>query len=146
MYTNAQGLRSKFPELYSRHLHYRWNLIAITETWLTPSVLDSEITLPGLSVVRSDRTSHGGGVALYYPSDLLCDPLLHLATQIQDSLFLNLQLNSNDNCLVAVIYRPPNSPTTHDEQLAEALDSMLHLKYTHALILGDFNFPSLGQR
>lgn len=35
------------------------------ETWLNPSVTDAEITIPGYSVVRKDRTSRGGGVAIF---------------------------------------------------------------------------------
>ena len=42
-------------------------LVAVTETWLSPDILDSEVThnFPGYSLLRCDRESRqGGGVAL----------------------------------------------------------------------------------
>ncbi len=46
--------------------------IALTETWLTPSVDDAEISLNNFTVFRADRvqTRRGDGVAGYIKSSL----------------------------------------------------------------------------
>jgi hypothetical protein len=39
--------------------------IAISETWLDSSVINSEIQIEGYSILRNDRDRHGGGVCTY---------------------------------------------------------------------------------
>ena len=41
------------------------DVFTVSETWLSPKVTDAEITIPGYSVVRKDRNSRGGGVAMF---------------------------------------------------------------------------------
>ena len=51
-------------------------LVAVTETWLTPQILDSEVchNFPGYSFLRCDReVRQGGGVGLYVREDLTAD-------------------------------------------------------------------------
>ncbi|VDP77059.1 unnamed protein product [Echinostoma caproni] len=50
-----------------------WDIIAVTETWLTDDILDSELGLPGMSLLRRDRPTCEGGVLLYHRGDLQCD-------------------------------------------------------------------------
>lgn len=142
-YTNAQGLRSKLSELSVRQEAASWDLIAITETWLPPEAYDAEFQLPGMSIIRRDRTSRGGGVALYYNTALTCEPIDLLNDGCPDALFCSLHLQGRDTCLVVVVYRPPNNPADWDAQLILTLQKALRAKFTHILIMGDFNTPSL---
>ena len=41
------------------------DVLTVSETWLSPKVTDAEITFPGYSIVRKDRNSGGGGVAIF---------------------------------------------------------------------------------
>ena len=42
------------------------HILAFTETCLDNSISDSEVSLPGYSIFRSDRTNgRGGGIAVY---------------------------------------------------------------------------------
>ena len=41
------------------------DIVCIVESWLCNEITDSEIALPGYSLVRLDRNRHGGGVLLY---------------------------------------------------------------------------------
>ena len=138
-----QGLLSKHQELLTKQTSKKWDLIALTETWLRSDILDSEFTLPELSILRADRPTFGGGVALYFPSHMSCERLPTPALQIEDTLFCSLQLNKSDRCMVAVIYRPPTSSTTRDDLLSQALNLVMNLNFSHLLILGDFNLPAL---
>lgn len=52
---------------YCPHLH----ILAFTENWLDNSISDGEVSLPGYSIFRSDRTNgRGGGVAVYVKETL----------------------------------------------------------------------------
>ena len=44
------------------------DIICIVETWLSNSISDNEIVLPGYQCVRCDRDRHGGGVLMYIKS------------------------------------------------------------------------------
>ena len=39
--------------------------ICIVETWLSDSISDNELVLPGYRCVRRDRDRQGGGVLMY---------------------------------------------------------------------------------
>ena len=53
-------------ELVQKH---SFDILTLTETWLTPNVMDDEVIIPGYSLVRKDRVSTvkscGGGVMIF---------------------------------------------------------------------------------
>ena len=92
-YTNIQGLVSKLAEFRHIVLSSKFSLIGLTETWLTDEITDAEVTPLEYSVLRSDRGSRGGGVALLFSSQLhvitINDPLI----KSRDSLWCLLSLS-----------------------------------------------------
>lgn len=64
---NARSILNKVQTL----LLYEPDIVAITETWLSPSVYNHEIAPPNYVVVRKDRPSRGGGVALLIRRSIL---------------------------------------------------------------------------
>ena len=43
-----------------------FDIFSASETWLKPDISDSEIGLPGYSIIRMDRENKfGGGTAIY---------------------------------------------------------------------------------
>ncbi|CAI2738740.1 unnamed protein product [Dicrocoelium dendriticum] len=143
MYTNAQGLLSKINELRLRQVANAWDLISITETWLHQEVTDAEVEIAGMSIIRNDRPSRGGGVLLYYRSDLQCTIVEDLETHVTDSLWCRLRLRHNDTCLIAIVYRPPTSTLEMDSCLIRGLNRVTRTRYSHTLISGDFNLHNL---
>ena len=67
IYANVRGLRSKLEDVHLIVETCSPEIIALSETWLTPEVLDSEIQLTGYLVTRVDRLGNraGKGVLLY---------------------------------------------------------------------------------
>lgn len=61
---NARSLLNKVEALESTLLEFEPHIATITETWLNPQILDSEIVPPNYVMLRKDRTSRGGGVAI----------------------------------------------------------------------------------
>ena len=144
IYTNAQSLYNKLSELRQR-CHAETKLIAITESWLSPSITDGEIFIPNMNIFRADRPNErGGGVALYlhssFQANVLSDPVLDKST---DTLWCSVNLANHDKWLIGVIYRPPNSDPSRDSSLLDALERALSLRYTHVLLMGDFNLPQI---
>lgn len=61
-YQNAGGLRSKLPEFYLSVCESDFDVLAISESWLVPSVLDAEVVPTSYNIFRCDRVAdpHGG--------------------------------------------------------------------------------------
>ncbi|VDP94823.1 unnamed protein product [Echinostoma caproni] len=69
-YTNSKYFHDNFSEVEVRCQIGQWRIIVVTETWLTTDILDSELRLPGMTVLRRDRPTRGGGVLLYFSRKL----------------------------------------------------------------------------
>jgi hypothetical protein len=116
-------------------------LMAFTETWLTPAIYDSEVQVPGFHFLRSDRLHGrgGGGVIIYYKADLS----VQLLESIQDSDGFEESLccrvrSGSKTATVVVIYRSPASPGCF------TLARIEHWRRKNdCLILGDFNAPNI---
>ena len=66
-------MKNKIDELSSRCLLQNPDVIAITETWLDSDTPESFVRISGYNIVRCDRDSNGGGVALYIRSSIPFD-------------------------------------------------------------------------
>ncbi|KAF8566198.1 hypothetical protein P879_10858 [Paragonimus westermani] len=146
LYTNTQGLLSKLAEFRDTMASGTFSLVGLTETWLTHEIMDAEIAIPGFSVLRSDRGSQGGGVALYYSTQLKPTVINDPPFQSRETLWCMLPLDATGLCLVAVIYRPPNNSPEADTLLLSDLNQFLARGHTQVLLMGDFNCPQLHTR
>ena len=116
-------------------------LNAITETWLSPVVTDSEISIPNYLLYRRDRCSqNGGGVAIYvrtiFSSHLICTP-----TQFSHLELLIVSLKISDiSLIVANFYRPPSLSEHVDDFVSvfSSLPSLPHVSFHDLILLGDY--------
>ena len=67
---NVRSLVNKFDIFRNFVLQNPLSVFAVTETWLQPLILDSIISIPNYNMIRKDRPSRGGGLALYVPAML----------------------------------------------------------------------------
>ena len=71
MLANTRSLVRKRDELANIVKEYNLSLVFITETWLCDKIPNEAIQLPGMTVIRKDRTiSKGGGVAIYISNNI----------------------------------------------------------------------------
>jgi exonuclease III len=147
LYLYPKSVKSKIPYLADLAKETNALYICITETHLTPEVLDAEILIPGYNLFRSDRSGRThGGVATYVRKELLVKNEIKDSNSFGDSLAITIpQLN----LVIINIYRPPNCPEIMFNQTMEYLSVFLRnmeegnkcaLTY---LVLGDFIFPFL---
>lgn len=61
---NCRSVLNKLESLECLLLDLEPDFVALTETWLNNDILDSEVTPPNYNIIRKDRPTRGGGVAL----------------------------------------------------------------------------------
>ena len=120
---------------------YAFDIITISETWLTNNVSDDDINLDGYTLHRRDRETRGGGVRAYVHCSLPCKRRSDLENRDMEIMWLEIRCPRP--MLIAVVYRAPGMSRTsainyinnfHD-CVKTALDTCPHSLY----ILGDFN-------
>ena len=84
---------SNLSSLTSSVLLSNPDIVCITDTWLSPDILSSEVGIPDFTLFRADRSWHGGGVAIYSKSSL-SPVLLPLQSNGIELLIITVQLCS----------------------------------------------------
>ena len=124
---NARSLLCHFDDIASLVSKYRPEVLALSETWLDTSVIDSEINLPNYCLFRCDRSCSGGGVAVYCADHLSCS-VLTCGASIDSKLFPT-------PLAFGCFYRPPSSPSLSVHDLCDDIETvMISQKYVIALI------------
>ena len=108
LYLNARSLINKTNELQTLAIDI--DLLAITETWLKPDNLDSEILSSNdFNIYRRDRTNRtGGGVLLAVRENILSTRRRDLESKAE-ILVCEIHPESRKKIAVIVFYRPPDS-------------------------------------
>ena len=115
-----------------------FDIIAITETWLTKHIYTNELLPCGYNVLRKDRDGRGGGVLLALKDSI---SLRELSTP-NDLEVLSAEVTINNlNFVICLIYRPPNYAEQYDTLLLSYLHSVNNS--TDLLIIGDLNLPDV---
>ena len=142
---NVNGLVGKLQEIQDLLNNDQPHLVCLTETKLSPDIEDNLISVPGYSIVRHDRNIHGGGVAIYFKTDLkVTTRAPHVAHFEQELVMLKLEVCST-KLLIGCLYRPPSAPTSFWETLDQSLEDVLRVEHAQPTLLltGDFNVDVL---
>lgn len=133
---NAQSLINKLDEFRFIFENSGVDLICISETWFNSNIADGTISLEGYNVVRTDRKSRGGGVAIYFKKDLPLRVISRSGEHDQvEHIFVEIK-NRKSKILLGTVYRP-NRYINFDSFLS-ILESY-SIMYSDILIAGDFN-------
>jgi hypothetical protein len=140
---NCQSIVNKANALTAHTLCYKPDIVALTETWLHNDVDDNAICPDGYRIIRCDRLSRGGGVALIHKEDLNVVCL----DKNPDDEFLVCQLNltNNRSIVIVVSYRAPQAAPRHYDVLHASIDNVIasSKNIVGYIITGDFNFPDI---
>ena len=152
IYTNATSLNgSKRCELEATVAEEQPHLVFVSETWFGP---DSAPNIPGYELMRQDRGSRGGGVAIYAHrkieaaevSDLRLRTELASATTLE-ATWCEIHIG-NERVIAGCIYRPPTSSTQTDDEIINCLtclaSALEEKRITGTLVAGDFNLPAVS--
>ena len=120
--------------------------IAITESWLKEHITDAQINIVDYNIFRSDRKlSRNGGALLYIHRKIIID---NFETFDNNSCNGIVCLSRNSGCIIACIYRPPNSGNDSFSQLLDYLNSFISIHNSQnryqLFLFGDFNLPQIN--
>ena len=152
---NARSLSANLDILYSNLLllKHKFSIIAVTETWADANT-ENAINISGYNKIMKPRDKHvasrGGGVALFYSSDLAINVKqrhdISGPENIIECLFVQIsqtQLSVKD-IIVGVVYRRPGTSMTDFNETFAVLLSKINAENRPCYILGDFNIDLLN--
>jgi len=149
-YQNCQGIRQHINSFKLAVIENDFDIIALTETFLYPQILNSEIfDCKTYNVFRKDRCSCkeeiGGGVLLAVNSKFIT--LLQSVPCLDtEQLIVTLKLSNNKSMLFSLSYIVPASSEDiyklHLDNIHHCIE-LNNIDNDSILIVGDFNLPSL---
>lgn len=120
-------------------LLYNPHIAVVTETWLHDHINDCEIVPPSYKILRKDRGSRGGGVALIYKNYLSC--ILMPECSFTESLWCRVKFGGH-SIVIGGVYRSPDSSPQFLENIYDYLQENVTCR-SKIIIAGDFNLPSV---
>lgn len=143
--TNAFGLTSKFGDLVHVSNEEKPDVIVVTETKFSQINSQSEVQIDGYSdAMRVDRTSRGGGVAVWVKSELAVVRLENVETHGFEVLWFTLR-RKNGSSIVFGAFCRPGSCRPDDVSFLEYIDDKMEevrSKGSGIVLLGDLNVHS----
>ena len=117
-----------------------FDVIALTETWLSENVSTDEIMFQNYQVpFRKDRiTNSYGGVIVYVKDNIPCKRRLDLEIYGVECIWLELTLR-NKTVLFSVFYRPPYSPAQTLVDIENTFDLAFDTNIGNIIVTGDIN-------
>ena len=111
---NCRSIKSNFVKLqdYLANIEYMFDIITLSETWLDSNDSFEDYKLIGYQIYHMDRTSKGGGVAIYVTDKLAGKVLPQMSTVIDnvlEYLTVKLNINNKENIIISSWYRKPGS-------------------------------------
>lgn len=113
---NIRGIN----KIYEMKLHlekFNIKICHISESFLTQNIDNNLLYIPNFNLVLRDRQErHVGGVLTYISTSLAYSVLSELDSYFPESLTIKITQQSSKVFITSVIYRPPNSPITSNDQ------------------------------
>lgn len=142
-------MNTKGHVFYSNCCSFSFDVIIISETWLSDSFNDAELFSPVYNVLRGDRNfslsgrSKAGGVLIALNSKIIYDVLdtshiksiVPVIDIVACKCFLGIQ-----KVVICAIYIPPDITVNEFENFMDAIQ--LFLINEQVIFLGDFNVPN----
>ncbi|KAB0797131.1 hypothetical protein PPYR_08125 [Photinus pyralis] len=140
VHVNVRSLISKFSNFKDMVIKGKFDVVMVSETWLNCDISDDLINIVGYTVLRKDRCSRGGGVAIYVKQPLN-NVVLNTPSSIEQ-LWVGIEINRK-KVTMGCLYRPPHcDPNFFVDELEETLTNLIMI-HDYVLAMGDLNFNLL---
>ncbi|XP_058456962.1 thioester-containing protein 1 allele S3-like [Malaya genurostris] len=152
-YQNVGGMNTCLTDYLLACSDECFDIIALTETWLSDSTLSTQAFGTNYEVFRGDRNpcnsskSFGGGVLVAIHRRLKGRLIISASGSCVEQVWVQIKL-SDCSLFLCVVYIPPNRTRdlslidSHIQSLEDVIAAHMH-PADEILIVGDFNFPSL---
>lgn len=142
---NARSLANKIDQLQILLNSKKFQILCFTETWLSSKINDPLLCPTNdYNIFRSDRTTHGGGSAIFVSSALSVTRVTVPRSSFFEIVCIDIyDLTMTQNFRFINCYIPPKSIKTGViEEFCSALAILMTVKHKK-IILGDFNMPNI---
>lgn len=145
---NARSICNKLHTLKVFIAMYNPDILAVTESWGRPCLLDSLLMQEGYTLFRQDRAGRsGGGVFVLVKHTLFPTPYTSImensAYPFEDSVWCSIRVTPNKTALVGCLYRSPTSTKLNDDQLGPLFQHASCAPHDFCFLVGDFNCPNI---
>lgn len=137
---NARSVVNKASSLEDVISCYQPHVLVITETWLHADVQDSEVIPSSYKLIRKDRESRGGGVAIAIKNNVAFTVLDGINNH--ESVWCRIKFLGK-RILLGGVYRPPSSSPEYLEAIQDYLADNTNSR-SRIIITGDFNLPGIN--
>ena len=138
---NFQSSPGKKAEILNLLESTKPDIVVATETWLDPSIKDTEIFPSSYNVFRKDRHRHGGGVLIAVHSSFNCSEVYELQEDCE-LIWVRLKLQGRKSLYVCAYYRPDVADESSLKLFNASLTRASSIQNAHLIVAGDLNFPS----
>ena len=144
---NSQSVRNKTAAFVDYIFDHRYDLVAVTETWLrtVDDAIRAELCPAGYKLIDYPCTGRGGGgIGLLYKDSLRVTKVRNGEEESFEYCELLVQISSSRKIRVVIVYRPPFSKNhrvpmgTFLLEFSSYMESII-LSNDRLLILEDFN-------
>jgi hypothetical protein len=137
-HVNIRGLSSAKLLAIKHDLQHKFDIITISEIFLSQTS-NHDLHLTGYHpLIRRDRDTFGGGVAVYLSNNLSYKHMHDIELPGIECLWLEITSKFN-KFILAVAYRPPNADFTFWENLESMCDDVNANKNRSIILTGDLN-------
>ena len=149
IHVNCRSLKANFTAFKRciEQLNGTFDIIAVSETWLTGVDQIDDYMLQNYNLAHVDRLNkRGGGVLIYVSTNYQFDKVANMSFAINDVMevvTVELSINHKKNIIVSCVYRTPCSNVgDFNDYISELLDKVKCGK-SH-IFCGDFNINMLN--
>ena len=139
MCLNSRSIVAKCSDLFAYLCCHHVDILAITETFLDESILDTEICPCNYVTFRRDRSRHGGGILLMFKQDLQVSHRADFDSICSELLWMEVA-TLNVPLLFGVYYR---SPSQSNSDIISLNYCLLSISDYPIVLCGDFNVPNI---
>jgi len=100
------------------------DVLVLNETRLDETICDSEMSIDKYTLVRNDRSRHGGGVAMYIRNSICFKVRTDLQDEALEFLCVEISKPKVKPFLISTWYRPPKSCISLFEKVQLILDKI----------------------
>ena len=143
---NVRGVTSKLDQIKDLLDNYNFSILGLSETFLNASKPSSFYHIDSYEMVRVDGIGRsGGGILCYLKSGLKFEVLSHFDHMLEETITIRIDFKSSCSSLICFVYRPPNSPSSWNDQLKIYLENCTQY-CNEIMILGDFNMNLMDSK
>lgn len=105
---NTRSIVNKMDDIVLLNQVKPFDIFMVSDTWLNPDISDSEVSLPGYTLARHDRSEkHGGGTAIFIRDGIPYKHRTDLTDSTAETCWIEINRPKCKKLFVCCAYRPP---------------------------------------